>query len=211
MSSDNSETLTGDLSVDFPEYLDPPADPIGLFAARIKRAVRLGVREPLAMSLATVDDDGQPSIRTIVLAEVSNRALIFATHACSRKGRELARNPRSAALLYWRETSEQIAVRGQVNRLPEAVADIMWEARPIMTHAMSVASRQSDMLLDVDELRSAARELSKMAPLPRPANYAAYELVIREVEFWANGTERLHERLVYTNDNESWKIVRLQP
>ncbi|TRX76843.1 pyridoxal 5'-phosphate synthase [Pseudomonas mangiferae] len=205
------EALSGDLTVDFPEYLDPPEDPIPLLASRVKRAMRVGVREPLAMTLATASETGQPSVRTMVISEVSDRGIIFATHSTSRKGRELAANPCAAALLYWRETSEQIAIRGRIDRLPDETARQLWSARPLFTHAMSTASRQSQPLMDVERLRSVARGFAQMAPLDKPATYTGYELIADEVEFWANGRERLHERLLYRWSGASWAISRLQP
>jgi dihydrophenazinedicarboxylate synthase len=211
MTNRVSESLTGDLTVDSPEFLDPPADPIKLLVSRIERAVHLGVREPLALAFSTADEAAQPSSRIMVVSEVSGRGLIFTTHASSRKGRELAINPRAAALLYWRETSEQIAIRGKVERLQESVANQKWAARPVFTHPMSVASSQSAPLADVEQLRARARGLSQLVPLKRPESYAAYELVIEEIEFWANGTDRLHERLVYTRSESEWKVSRLQP
>lgn len=211
MSTMLFESLSGDLMVDFPEYSNPPNDPISLLASKVKRAMRIGVREPLAMTLATANEKGQPSVRTMVIAEVSPRGLVFASHSSSRKGQELAANPHAAALLYWRETSEQIAIRGRVDRLPQTVAERMWKARPPFTHAMSVASRQSEPLSDIERLRAVARGFAQMGPLDKPASYTGYELIAEEIEFWASGTERLHERLVYRRSEPGWNVSRLQP
>jgi pyridoxamine 5'-phosphate oxidase len=207
-----SETLTQSIQVDFPEFEAPPADPVALLVKWFNRAVELGVREPRALALATVDATGRPSSRVVAISELSPRGLVFTTHAHSRKGLELAQNPRFSGVLYWRETSQQVVVAGTAERLPTAKAEAFWSARPWQTHAMSVASRQSAPLEDVDDLRARARTLSaKNTPLPRPTGYTVYELHADELEFWSNGTDRLHERLHYTLTPTGWTSRRLQP
>ncbi|GAA1855478.1 phenazine biosynthesis FMN-dependent oxidase PhzG [Myceligenerans crystallogenes] len=211
MARGMSETLTGSIEVDFPEFLDPPQDPMALLAARVERATALGVREPRALTLATVPASGQPSARIVAIIGLTAQGLLFASHETSRKGREIAENPRVAGLLYWRETSEQIAIAGEAVLLDEATADERWAARPPATHAMSAATRQSQPLDDVEDLRRTAQELAGQAPLPRPAPYRVYEIRPTEIEFWADGQERLHERLVYRREPGRWTTVRLQP
>ncbi|MEV6398853.1 phenazine biosynthesis FMN-dependent oxidase PhzG [Streptomyces sp. NPDC051907] len=206
-----SESLTGTVDVDFPEYTSPPADPLGLLRHWLHRAAELGVREPLAMALATADDKGRASTRIVVLNQVTDTGLVFATHDGSRKGRELRRNPWASGLLYWRETSQQISVGGPVRRLADTETDALWAARPVFTHAMTVASRQSDPLDDVAELRARAQRLADAGPQPRPASYIGLELVPDCLEFWANGEGRLHERLRYDRGDDGWRTTRLQP
>lgn len=211
MATDISETLTRSIRVDFPEFLDPPEDPLPLLAARLDRATELGVREPRALALTTVAGDGQPSSRTVAVIDVTATGLRFATHDTSRKGREIAQNPRVAGLLYWRETSEQIAIGGTAVLLDEAAAQERWDSRPPATHAMTAASRQSRPLDDVEGLRRTALDLAERVPLPRPAPYRLYEIRPTEIEFWADGSDRLHERLVYRLEAGAWTTVRLQP
>ncbi|GAA2268842.1 MULTISPECIES: phenazine biosynthesis FMN-dependent oxidase PhzG [Kitasatospora] len=215
MSSTKSETLTGTVEIDFPQFHTPPAEPIGLLRAWLDEAVRHEVREPKALALATADAQGRSSSRIVVVNKVTDTGLVFVTHEGSRKGREIAENPWASGLLYWRETSQQIAVAGPVVRLPDSEADALWAARAVFTHAMTTASRQSEPLggLDeVDDLRARARELGERGqPLPRPASFTAYELRPEGIEFWANGTERLHERLRYDRDGDGWNVSRLQP
>ncbi|WP_405997064.1 phenazine biosynthesis FMN-dependent oxidase PhzG [Streptomyces sp. NBC_00829] len=207
----SSETLTGSCDLPFPEYAAPPADPIPLLRHWLDCAVELGVREPRAMALATADDEGRPSTRTVALNQVRDTGLVFATHDDSRKGRELRRNPWASGLLYWRETSRQISTGGLVRRLSDTETGALWAARPAFTHAMTVASRQSAPLADVAELRARAGRLSDAGPQPRPPSYIGLELVPEYVEFWANGTGRLHERLRYDRTGEDWRTIRLQP
>ncbi|MEV7779600.1 phenazine biosynthesis FMN-dependent oxidase PhzG [Kitasatospora sp. NPDC088351] len=215
MSSTRSESMTGTVEVRFPEYAQPPAEPVGLLRGWLADAVGNGVREPLALALATADAAGRASTRIVVINKVTDRGFVFITHAGSRKGRDLAVNPWASGVLYWRETSQQIMVDGPVVRLSDAEADALWRARPVFTHAMSTASRQSEPVSGPDEveaLRKRALELAESGtPLPRPEGFAGYELRFDSVEFWANGSDRLHERLRYDRDGEGWRAGRLQP
>ncbi|MFE4664866.1 phenazine biosynthesis FMN-dependent oxidase PhzG [Streptomyces sp. NPDC056716] len=205
----DSETLTGTLAVPFPEYRTPPPDPLTLLRAWLAHATAVGVREPTALALATADARGRASTRIVALHRLTGTGLVFATHMNSRKGRELRANPWASGLLYWRETSRQISVAGPVRRLPDADTEAMWAARPPFTHAMTVASRQSRPLYDVAALRARAEHL--VGPQPRPAAYIGLELVPDQIEFWAAGTGRLHERLRYDRTPEGWHAIRLQP
>ncbi|MFJ8476072.1 phenazine biosynthesis FMN-dependent oxidase PhzG [Kitasatospora sp. NPDC094011] len=215
MSSTRSETLTGTVEIDFPQFTTPPAEPIGLLRDWLDEAVRHQVREPRALALATSDARGRSSSRIVVVSRVSDTGIVFVTHEGSRKGREIAENPWASGLLYWRETSQQVSVAGPVVKLPDSEADALWAARAVFTHAMTTASRQSEPLggpEEVADLRARARALGAGGqPLPRPASFTAYELRPEGVEFWANGTERLHERLRYDRSGEGWSVTRLQP
>ncbi|MFB7674509.1 phenazine biosynthesis FMN-dependent oxidase PhzG [Kitasatospora purpeofusca] len=214
MSGTRSESMTGTVEVSFSEYGQPPAEPVGLLRAWLADAVRNGVREPRALTLATADGAGRPSTRIVVINQVTDTGFVFITHAGSRKGRDLAANPWASGLLYWRETSQQIVVDGPVVKLSDAAAEALWHARPVFTHAMSTASRQSERLGGLDEvgaLRRRALELGAGQPLPRPEGFAGYELRFDGLEFWANGTDRLHERLRYDRDGDGWRVSRLQP
>ncbi|MFI7386507.1 phenazine biosynthesis FMN-dependent oxidase PhzG [Streptomyces sp. NPDC049813] len=214
-----SESLTGTVDVDFPEFLAPPPEPMPLLTAWLAACDAQGVREPRALALATADARGRTSSRVVVLTSVTVAGLVFTSHADSRKGRDLAAVPWASGVLYWRETSRQVTVAGPVRRLPDADAGALWDARPVFTHAMSTLSRQSRPLRDlthVDELRARARALGDEArPLPRPSAYTAYRLEPAVVEFWSNGTDRLHERLRYERAGDPatgpWTASRLQP
>ncbi|KIF75065.1 phenazine biosynthesis protein [Streptomyces sp. 150FB] len=214
MNSTRSESLTGTVEVGFPQFRTPPPEPMGLLREWLDGAAHQEVREPCALALATSGADGRTSSRIVVLNKLTETGLLFATHSGSRKGTELAANPWASGVLYWRETSRQITVAGPVVRLRDAEADALWAARAVFTHAMSSASRQSEPLEDLDQvaaLRIRAGELGERGALPRPAGFAAYELRPERVEFWANGTDRLHERLYYERSGGNWSVGRLQP
>ncbi|MGW0877368.1 phenazine biosynthesis FMN-dependent oxidase PhzG [Streptomyces sp. NPDC002740] len=211
MTASRSESLTGTLQVPFPEYEDPVADPVVLLRGWLREARELNVREPAAMALATADARGRASVRTVVLARVTDRGLLFASHRGSRKGREMRENPWASGLLYWRETSRQVSVSGPVRRVSDAASDALWAARPVFTHAMTVASRQSEPLADAAELRERAARLAGSAPHPRPDTFVGFELDAQCLEFWSDGTDRLHERLRYERTDQGWSVTRLQP
>lgn len=210
-----SETLTSTVEVDFPEFFAPPPEPMGLLASWLESSVAHGVREPRALALATADAQGRTSSRIVAVNAVTDAGIVIITHADSRKGRELAQNPWASGVLYWRETSQQITLAGPVRLLPDADAEALWFARPVFTHAMTAVSRQSrplDGLDQFDELRAKALELGALErPLPCPETFVAFRLEPACVEFWANGTDRLHERLRYDREGDGWHISRLQP
>ncbi|MFD9434119.1 phenazine biosynthesis FMN-dependent oxidase PhzG [Streptomyces sp. NPDC060002] len=215
MSSTTSESMTKTVEVAFPEYLEPPAEPVGLLRAWLADATRDGVREPRALALATADADGRPSTRIVVVNKVTDTGLVFITHEGSRKGRELAVNPWASGVLYWRETSRQIIVDGPVGRLPVAEADALWRERPVFTHAMSSVSRQSEPVTGPDAVRALRERALRLGEsgeaLPRPEGFTGYELRFKSVEFWSDGADRLHERLRYDREGEAWRVGRLQP
>lgn len=213
--SSRSETLTGNLHVPFPEFIAPPAEPMGLLSAWLESAVTHNVREPRAMALATADARGRASSRIVALTKVTDTGIVFITHSDSRKGRELAENPWASGVLYWRETTQQITLAGPVTQLSEAESESLWYARAVFTHAMTTVSRQSKPLDDLEHfarLRSEALDLGEpQRPLPRPATFVGYRLDPASIEFWGNGVDRLHERLHYERTDAGWQFSRLQP
>lgn len=210
MSTSTFESLTGRVDLAFPEYTEPPPEPMPLVTRWLDEAVERGVREPRALSLATAERHGRPWQRIVAIVEADRRGLLFCTHAGSRKVRELAQTGWASGLLYWRETGQQVILSGPVREVPVAESDALWHARPVPLHAMSTASRQSQPLADPAELRARARSLAGRA-LPRPERFAGYRLEPREVEFWVASADRLHRRLSYLHRANGWHVERLQP
>ncbi|WEH39146.1 phenazine biosynthesis FMN-dependent oxidase PhzG [Streptomyces sp. NBC_01218] len=212
MNTSKFESLTGSTDLRFPEYDDPPADPVALVRAWLDRAVELGVREPRALALATADGRGRPSTRIVAFVTLDDDGLLFTTHSTSRKSREIAETGWASGLLYWRETGQQISLNGPVTAVPDDRADALWAGRPVPLHAMSAASRQSEPLTDPRALLAHAEELGASGtPLPRPERYVGYRLRPEEVEFWSARSDRLHHRLGYRRDRGTWSVTRLQP
>ncbi len=203
------ETLSGDPTLELPEFEDPPAEPLPLLERWLRLADERGVREPRALALATADAEGRPSSRVLLLKQASP-ALVFAGSYESRKGRELAANPRAAGTLYWRETLQQITVEGPVRKLGEEESDAIFGARPADARATAVASRQGEPLEDPAVLREAADSAAKET-LRRPARWGGWRLDPDLVEFWHGSPDRLHRRLLYIRGDEGWEHRRVQP
>ncbi len=214
MTASRFESLTGSVDLTFPEYERPPAEPLAILRDWLADATEREVREPLALSLATVDARGRPSNRIVAVIRVSCDGLVFATHRDSQKGREIAETGWASGVLYWRELGRQIAITGPVDDLGAAASDALWFARPVPLHAMTTASRQSAPLEDVAALRDEAQRLEALGePLPRPDQYTGYVLRPASVEFWCASPDRLHRRLRYDSETGAagWDVQRLQP
>ncbi len=160
---------------------------------------------------ATAGEDGRVSNRIVQLTALTDTGLVFTSHRGSRKARELAVRPWASGVLHWRETGRQVSISGPVEQLTDAESDALWAARPVTTHAMSVASRQSEVLEDVEALRAEAERLAALGPLPRPDAYVGYRLIAHSVEFWESSPDRLHRRLRYDLKDGDWSALRLQP
>jgi len=206
-----TETLSGDPTLELPEFDSPPEDPLLLLARWLQEADARGVREPRALALATADAEGRPSSRILLLKQVTP-ALVFSGSYESRKGRELAANPRAAGTLYWRETLQQVTVEGPVSKLSEEESDALFAERPPAAQASAVASRQGEPLDGAEDLRRAAAEISaREEPLRRPSHWGGFRLDPDLVEFWHGSPDRLHRRLLYVRSGGAWEARRLQP
>ncbi|MFD5751128.1 phenazine biosynthesis FMN-dependent oxidase PhzG [Streptomyces sp. NPDC127033] len=192
------------------EFRSPPPEPLPLLSTWLD-ASRDKVREPGAFALATTGADGRSSNRIVQLNSLTAEGLVFTSHRDSRKGRDLSVVPWASAVFYWREVGRQILVAGPVERMTGDESDALWAARPVATHAMSVASHQSDPLDDAGVLRAEARRLAELGPLPRPESFVGYRLTARTTEFWESSPDRLHRRLRYDLEGGTWSARRLQP
>lgn len=210
MSDEPVETLSGDPTLELPEFDSPPADPLPLLERWLRTADERGVREPRALSLATADAAGRPSVRTLLVKQLTP-TLVFSGSYESRKGRDLAANPRAAGTLYWRETLQQITIEGPVFRLSEEESDALFAERPAAGQATTVASEQGAPLGDPKALREKADELSGEESLERPANWGGFRLDPDLIEFWHGSPTRLHRRLLYIRGEGGWRHQRLQP
>ncbi|MFF9564803.1 pyridoxal 5'-phosphate synthase [Leifsonia sp. NPDC014704] len=208
-----AHTLTGDADLFLPEFDDPPAEPGGLLDEWVRRAKERGVREALAATLATTDEDGAPDARTVALRRVTAEGVEFGTSSDSRKGRQLAADPRAAVVLYWRELLQQVRVTGRVERLGDAESDDLFARRTREAQAATMVSEQDAPLDDLDQLRAAVRDvLAADGPIGRPEHWYAYRVVPDLIEFWHGSPDRLHRRLRYEwADGGGWTVARVQP
>ncbi len=205
------ETLSGDSSLELPEFDSPPADPLLLLERWLQAADERGVREPRALALATADEQARPSVRIVLLKQIAP-AVVFAFSSASRKGRDLAANPRAAGTLYWRETLQQIVFEGPVEKLSEAESDALFAERPLAGRAATAASQQGQVLSDPERLRTKAADLNTSEnEVRRPEDWSGYRLDPEVIEFWHGSTDRLHRRLLYLKQANAWTHQRLQP
>jgi pyridoxamine-phosphate oxidase len=205
-----TETLSGDPTLELPEFDAPPDEPLPLLERWLQIADERGVREPRALALATADAEGRPSSRILLLKQATP-FLVFAGSYESRKGRDLAANPRAAGTLYWRETLQQVTVEGPVRKLSEEESNAIFGERPAAARATTVASEQGKPLEDPEELRRAARSLAGDDSVRRPRRWGGWRLDPDTVEFWHGSPNRLHRRLLYTKSEGGWASRRLQP
>jgi pyridoxamine 5'-phosphate oxidase len=167
-----------------------------------------------AMTLATVDQSGKPSTRTVLLKSVDERGFIFFTNYDSRKGRELAENPNAALTFFWSDLERQVCVAGTVAKLPAAESENYFKSRPRGSRLAAWASNQSESVPDRAALETKWRELEKKFPgdIPLPPNWGGFILKPERIEFWQGRPSRLHDRFSYARQADgSWKLERLAP
>jgi len=167
------------------------------------------VAEPVSMALATASPEGAPSVRMVLLKAADEKGFVFFTNYESRKGRELAENPRAALLVH--APGRQIRVEGDVERLPAEESDAYWETRPLRSRAGAVASRQSAVLESREDLEHAVEELVAAGAPMRPPNWGGFRLTPHTWEFWEHRDDRLHDRTRYQRDGDGWITERLYP
>ncbi len=192
-------------------YLHP--DPLRQFQRWLAEAERAGCPLPEAAALATVGPDGRPSVRMVLIKGVDRRGFSFYTGYDSRKGRDLAANPRASLCFYWHELGRQVRVEGVVERVSDAESDAYFSTRPYGAQLSAAASRQSRVLADRAELEAAVAELRSRYPqgVPRPAHWGGYRLLPEDYEFWQHREDRLHDRFRYRRIDAGWRIDRLAP
>ena len=169
--------------------------------------------EPGAVALATATSDGAPSLRMVLLKGADERGLTFFSNYDSRKGAELAANPRAALLAYWPGSGRQVRVEGEVTRLDPADSDAYFATRPAGRRLSAAASPQSAVVAGRDELERRVAELRDRhgEDPPRPESWGGYRLAPANWEFWQHREDRLHDRLRYRRDGTTWLVERLAP
>ncbi|MEZ0049766.1 pyridoxamine 5'-phosphate oxidase [Mycobacterium sp. MAA66] len=197
-----------------PEFDADAADPVALFRRWMQHAVDAGVPEPHAMTISTVDAQGLPRARVLILKAVDNAGWHFAVNTVSQKGHDLNANPVAALTFYWPSLVRQVRVVGPVvnDGAAESAADFL--ARPVGSRAMALTRRQSQPLTDLSELETEYQKAqSELETEPRlvPDEWVSYAVRPVEIEFWQGAKDRRHVRLAYRRIDDEWEISRLWP
>jgi pyridoxamine 5'-phosphate oxidase len=194
---------------------DVDPDPLRQFERWFSEAAAAGVRAPEAAALATASVDGAPSVRMVLVKETREPGFVFFTNYESRKGRELAENPRAALLFHWDPVGRQVRIEGPVQRLGAEESAAYIRTRPRASQLSALASPQSRTVADREQLERRVAELGADhdgAELPVPAFWGGFRLAPEEFEFWQHREDRLHDRLRYRRaEGGSWRIERLAP
>jgi pyridoxamine 5'-phosphate oxidase len=193
---------------------DVDADPVVQFGRWFEQAEQAGLLEPTAMTLATATPDGRPSARMVLLRGFDERGFCFYTNHESRKGVELAANPRAALVFWWGELERQVRIEGPVAPTSRAESEAYFHSRPPGSQLSAAASPQSRVIQDRAVLERRVAELaadSAHGQVPLPDFWGGYRLTHEVVEFWQGRPNRLHDRLRYRRAGDGWKIERLAP
>jgi len=191
-------------------------DPFEQFRGWLGFAESEGVYEPNAMVLSTIDPDGMPSSRTVLLRGIHPDGFEFFTDYDSRKGQALLANPAASLVFPWYRQHRQVVITGRASTTSAEVSDAYFESRPHGSRIAATASAQSTPIADRATLEQRVSELEQAypesSPVPRPANWGGFRVMPYRIEFWQGRTSRLHDRIRYTAAADgSWVIDRLQP
>lgn len=189
-------------------------DPIAQFNKWFEEALHAKVNEPNAMSVATVDADGKPSSRIVLIKQYDHRGFTWYTNYESQKGRQLQHNPQAALLFFWSELERQVRIEGTVVRTSAEESDTYFYSRPVKSQIAAIASQQSAPITNREQMEAnydTAAAASGEHPV-RPAHWGGYRLDPQRIEFWQGRRSRFHDRIVYVRQADgSWVKERLQP
>ncbi len=193
---------------------DALASPFDFFKLWFEQALNADLPEPNAMTLATVNAKGRPSARIVLIKGLDARGITFFTNYESRKGQELTQNPHAALLFHWTELERQVRIEGRVEKCSPEESDAYYLSRPAGSRLGAWASPQSQVIDSREVLEARVREAQEAQqgdPQTRPPFWGGYRLVPDFFEFWQGRPSRLHDRLAYTLQGDSWAMSRLAP
>jgi len=191
-----------------------PENPIALFQQWLREAEATGVTDPNAMVVSTVDSQGRPSSRVLLLKHVDERGFVFYTNTLSQKGRDLAAHPYAALNFFWHELAHQVRVRGPVVPVSDAEADAYFASRAHGSQVGAWASLQGQPLDERASLETRVETFEARyteGEVPRPPHWSGYRVKVDEIEFWMGRPFRLHDRLLYRWVADRWEMTRLFP
>ncbi len=189
-------------------------DPITQFNFWLKQAVDAGMQDPTAMTVATVNAEGQPSQRIVLLKHVDERGFVFYTNYESRKAHDISVNPRVSLHFPWHLLERQVKICGEATKVSAAESLKYFSSRPTESQLAAWASAQSRPVSSRQLLMqqfNAMKEKFKQGKIPLPDYWGGYRVVPAQIEFWQGGAHRLHDRFQYTRNQDDWSIERLAP
>jgi pyridoxamine 5'-phosphate oxidase len=190
-------------------------EPFALFAAWFAEARASEPNDPNAMALATVDAEGLPDLRMVLMKDYDPSGFVFYSHLASAKGRELAQNPKAALLFHWKSLRRQVRIRGSVTPVSAAEADAYFATRPKQAQLGTWASKQSQPLESRFAFEAAiAQQAAKyiIGDVPRPSGWSGWRVAAEQIEFWHDRPFRLHDRILFSRDTGiGWNKTRLYP
>jgi pyridoxamine 5'-phosphate oxidase len=189
--------------------------PFELFTNWMEEAIKNEINDPNALSLATTDKSGKPSVRMVLLKGINEEGFIFYTNLKSKKSLDLKENPQASMCFYWKSLLRQITIDGVVDKVTDQVADHYFNSRIYDSRIGAWASNQSEILQNKEELlrkiEKYKKKFSNQKNIPRPPHWSGWCLIPDSIEFWLRGENRIHERLKYNKTNDGWKKILLYP
>ena len=189
-------------------------NPFEQYGSWFEDAVGSQVLDPYAACLSTVDEYNKPSSRMIYIRDIFDESFVFYTNYQSLKGNDLELNSAAALNIFWIELERQIRIEGKVKKVDNAISDIYFKNRPRESQIGAWASDQSQVISSREILMEKIKvieEKFKDKDVPRPPHWGGYQLVAEKIEFWQGRPNRLHDRIIYIKENNSWRKNRLSP
>ncbi|MDA9399625.1 pyridoxamine 5'-phosphate oxidase [Bradyrhizobium sp. CCBAU 45389] len=191
-------------------------EPFALFEAWLNEAIKSEPNDPNAMALATVDPDGLPDVRMVLMKGFDTEGFVFYSHIASQKGRELAANPKAALLFHWKSLRRQVRIRGNVTPVTDAEADAYFATRPKQAQIGAWASKQSEALESRFAFEQAIAKVAAryvIGEVPRPPGWSGWRINPTRIEFWHDRPFRLHDRIEFRRDaaGQPWSKTRMYP
>lgn len=193
---------------------DLDADPVAQFSAWFTQATELGVHEPNAMTLATVDPTGMPCQRTVLLKYFDGDGFVFFTNYDSRKAAQMADNPKVCLLFPWITLERQVIIQGEVEKISTGESLRYFSSRPRESQIGAWVSNQSEVITSRKFLMQKLAEMKEKfshGEIPLPSFWGGYRVKPQAIEFWQGGPARLHDRFLYQRTDSGWQIDRLSP
>ena len=190
-------------------------NPFELFKVWMAKAKKTEINDPNALALATVNQNKQPSVRMVLLKGLTNTEFIFYTNLKSKKSNELKINPKASMCFHWKSIRRQIRIDGNIKKVPSKIADQYFNTRPYGSRIGAWASIQSTPMeskLDlIKRIEQYKRKFPAHKKVPRPPYWSGWALKANQIEFWLDGSNRIHERLKYTRSGSKWTKEILYP